>query len=86
MDADTDQAVMVLRSSRLGNAAGQNAGVIGEQLRTQFPDVPDLGRILVAVSELQSTLAVSGCGHVQCVIATIGLAGVKLNDGQVAAS
>lgn len=78
LDAQTDQAVMTLRGYALGDAAEQNAAVIAAALAAQFPGCPDLGRIIVAVSELQSTLALKGCGHASCVIATTGRAGARL--------
>ena len=57
LDAETDQALALFRDKRRGldGASGRVytalAASMAEQIRSQFPDVPGIGRIVMAVSQ-----------------------------------
>lgn len=77
LDAATDQAVMWLRSCPVSDLHGAGAAALADALTTQFPGVPGLGRLLVAIAQLLAPAAASG-GSLPAVVHMIAHAGAGL--------
>ena len=79
LDAQTDQVVMLLRQHMRLNAAQELfAADLAGVLTAQLGHVPELGRILVALTQSFSAAGAVGCGHVTSLCAVLGAAGARL--------
>lgn len=79
LDAMTDQAVMILRQDMRLNAKQElYAAELAEVLTVQFGHVPELGRILICLTQAFSAAGALGCGHVTSLCAVLGAAGAQL--------
>lgn len=76
--AETDQAVMILRTEPLSVIQAAGAVVIAETLAAEFPGVPDLGRVLVALTQVLAPLGAASCQHLASIVIVIGAAGIRL--------
>jgi hypothetical protein len=80
LDSVVGQAVETLRGERLSLLEEQYAALTADLLARQFPDVPDLGRVVVACAQHMAALGAQGA-HSAVLVNVLGHTGLHLIDG-----